>query len=49
MIEIIPIVSGMLTGVVVWWFAVRPHQLRTYERERRRFGLPPERRLPEDG
>lgn len=42
------ILASMAVGVLLWRLFMWPWQLREHERKRRRYGLPPERRLPED-
>lgn len=42
------VVPGVLIGVLMWRSYLRPGQLEEHERQRRRAGLPSERKLPED-
>lgn len=43
------IACGMVVGGLIWLWLIRPRQLDAYERERREYGLPRRRKLPEDG
>jgi preprotein translocase subunit YajC len=42
------VLPGIVVGSIVWYYLMRPYQLREHERKRRRLGLPPGRKLPED-
>lgn len=48
MTTIIVILPGLLVGCLIWYLLLRPGQLNEHERQRRRYGLPPKRHLPED-
>lgn len=42
--ELVPILAGVPAGVALWYFLLRPKQLREEERRRRELGLPPRKR-----
>jgi hypothetical protein len=42
------VLPGVLIGALIWAQWVRPRQLDNYERDRRSYGLPRRRVLPED-
>jgi hypothetical protein len=46
--SVIAILPGLAVGVLIWLVLMRPGQLNEHERRRRRYGLAPKRRLPED-
>lgn len=43
-----PIFLGIVLGLILWYVALRPLSLNEHERQRRSYGLPPKRKLPED-
>lgn len=48
MTDLLAILVGMFTGIMLWAMFILPRRLDRHERERRMYGLPPARKLPED-